>query len=201
MATTACEKSLVDFFNSVIECINNTCGMVRVGRRWTTDSAMCPLNGGNAVRKPDMSWWLAPGSKFDWRHLATFAEVKNHRGKDKEKSSYIDGSLSTCGYDINDKPCDFMCILIGITSASNKTLSFNTLITWEQQPYNSKTVGMKMLDIWEGNTKFTIELDRVLFISDNLFGQGTTFWGGIIGDKQSVTGEQVAVKDLWIDPL
>ncbi|KAI6016544.1 hypothetical protein EDC04DRAFT_2608378 [Pisolithus marmoratus] len=127
------KNSLADFFNSVIECINNACGMVRVGRKWTTDSATHPLNGGNVVRKPDMACWLASGSEFDWRHLATFAEVKNCRGKDKEKSSYIETA-----------------------------------------------VGMKTLDIQVGNTKFTVKLNRVLFISDNLFGRGTTVWGGII---------------------
>ncbi|KAI5996699.1 hypothetical protein EDD15DRAFT_2364795 [Pisolithus albus] len=155
MATMACEKSLADFFNNVIECINNACGMVRAGRKWTTDSATHPLNGDDVVRRPDMSCWLAPGSEFDWRHLVTFAEVKEGL---KEKSSYIEiaskascllyaqdghhatlcfrilgssirltifncgGSLSTCSYDINGQPHDFMCTLIGITSASNETL-------------------------------------------------------------------------------
>ncbi|KAI5985786.1 hypothetical protein EDD15DRAFT_2373882 [Pisolithus albus] len=129
------EKSLADFFNNVIECVNNTCGMVRAG-----------------------------------------------------------------SYDINGQPHDFVHILIGITSASNETLGFDTLIAWERQ-FNGKTVGMKTLDIWERNTKFTVELDRVLFISDNLFGRGTTVWGGIIRDKRSETGGQVAVKDSRIDPL
>ncbi|KAI5983250.1 hypothetical protein EDD15DRAFT_2179369 [Pisolithus albus] len=183
-----------------------------------------------------MSCWLAPGSEFDWRHLATFAEVKNRGGKDKEKSSYIEiagkascllyaqdgrhaapcfrilgssirltifdrgGSLSTCGYDINGQPYDFVRILIGVTSASNETLGFDTSIAWERQ-FNGKTVGVKTLDIRERDTKFTVELDRVLFISDNLFGRGTMVWGGIIRDKRSETGGQVAVKDSWIDPL
>lgn len=51
---------------------------------------MQPLNGANVARKPDLSCWLAPGSKFDWRHLATFAEVENQDGKDNKKSSYIE---------------------------------------------------------------------------------------------------------------
>ncbi|KAI5986992.1 hypothetical protein EDC04DRAFT_2614943 [Pisolithus marmoratus] len=133
-ATTACENSLVDFFNSVIECVNNACGTVRAGRKWTVDSAMHPLNGGDAVRKPDMAFWLASGSEFNWRHLTTFAKVKNCRGKDKEKSSYLETA-------------DFVRILISITSTSNETLSFDTSITWEQQPCNNRTVGMKTLDI------------------------------------------------------
>ena len=58
---------------------------------------MQPLNGANVARKPDLSCWLAPGSKFNWRHLATFAEVKNRDGKDNEKSSYIEtASKASC---------------------------------------------------------------------------------------------------------
>ena len=61
---------------------------------------MQPLNEANAIRKPDLSCWLAPDSKFNWRHLASFAEVKNHDRKDNEKSSYIEtaGKMSCLLY-------------------------------------------------------------------------------------------------------
>lgn len=58
-------------------------------RDWDGRSATCPLNGGDAMRKPDVSCWFS-NSQFDWRHLATFAEVKNHGGKANEKLSYIE---------------------------------------------------------------------------------------------------------------
>jgi len=41
------------------------------------------------MRKPDISCWF-PKHQFDWRHLATFAEVKNHGSKANEKLSYIE---------------------------------------------------------------------------------------------------------------
>ncbi|KAI6000082.1 hypothetical protein EDD15DRAFT_2362646 [Pisolithus albus] len=205
-ATTACKKSLADFFNDVIECVNNACGTVRAGRKWTADSATRPLNGGDAVRKPDMSCWLTPGSEFDWRHLATFAKVKNRGGKDKEKSSYIEiaGKASCLLYTqdgCHAAPCFHILgssihLTIFDRGGSLSTCSYDI----NGQPYDF-TVGVKTLDIRERDTKFTVELDRVLFISDNLFGRGTTVWGGIIRDKRSETGGQVAVKDSWIDPL
>ncbi|KAI5997072.1 hypothetical protein EDD15DRAFT_2364534 [Pisolithus albus] len=184
-----------------------------------------------------MSCWLAPGSEFDWRHLAAFAEVKNRGGKANEKSSYIEtagkascllyaqdgrhvalcfrilgssihltifdrgGSLSTCGYDINSEPRDFVRILIGVTSAPHEILGFDMSIAWEQQQRNGKTVGVKALNVRADDTELSIELDRVLFISDNLFGRGTTVWGGMIRGMQTKTREPVVVKDSWIDPL
>ncbi|KAI6041979.1 hypothetical protein EDC04DRAFT_2892493 [Pisolithus marmoratus] len=172
-AITGCENSLADFFNSVIRCISLACGMVRPGRTWTADSTTCPLAGGGMVRKPDMACWLAPGSEFDWRHLATFTEVKNCGGTDKEKLSFIetagkascllyaqDRSLSTCGYDINVQPCDFVHILIGITTASNEVLGFDTSIAWEWQQHNGEAVGIKSLDIHVGSIDLAIELNR-----------------------------------------
>ena len=44
---------------------------------------------GDATRKPDISCWF-PKHQFDWRHLATFAEVKNRGSKANEKLSYIE---------------------------------------------------------------------------------------------------------------
>ena len=203
-------------------------------RKWGADSATQPLNGAHAVRKPDLSCWLAPDSKFDWRHLATFAEVKNRDGKDNEKSSYIEtagkmscllyaqdgrhsapcirilgsriyltifdrgGSLSTCGYDIHRFPHDFLRILIGVTSASLHVLGFDVLIDWRQtfrdgdrSPVDVKEIKIQVDPI----TQYIIKLTKVLFISDNLFGRGTTVWGGV-----TEIGE-VVVKDSWIDPL
>ncbi|KAI6041970.1 hypothetical protein EDC04DRAFT_2601275 [Pisolithus marmoratus] len=177
-AITGYENSLADFFNSVIRCISLACGTVRPGRTWTADLAMCPLAGGGAVRKPDMACWLAPGNKFDWRHLATFTELQHQ-----------------C------PTCDFVHILIGVTTASNEILGFNTSIAWEWQQCNSKAVGVKSLDIHAGSIDLAIELNRVLFISNNLFGQGTTVWGGMIRNMQAKTREPVVMKDLWIDPL
>ncbi|KAI6109303.1 hypothetical protein EDD16DRAFT_1522535 [Pisolithus croceorrhizus] len=206
----------------VIKCISEVCGTVKPARRWTGDLSTCPLKGGDVGRKPDMSCWLAPGSEFDWRHLATFAKVKNCGGKANEKSSYTEtaapcfcilgssihsmifdhgGSLSTCSYDINSKLLDFMCILISITSAPHEILGFDASTTWEWQQCNGKTVGVKALNVWEDNTELSIELDRVLFISDNLFSRGTMVWGGMIRGMQARTREPVVMKDSWIDPL
>jgi len=41
------------------------------------------------MRKPDISCWF-PKHQFDWRHLATFAEVKNRGSKANEKLLYIE---------------------------------------------------------------------------------------------------------------
>ncbi|KAI6010586.1 hypothetical protein EDC04DRAFT_2610107 [Pisolithus marmoratus] len=163
-AMTGCKNSLADFFNSVTGCISLACGTVRPGRTWTADLAMCPLAGGGAVRKPDMACWLALGSKFDCRHLATFAEVKNCGGKDKEKLSFIETAgimlLHAPGYDINVQPCNFVHILIGVTTTSYEILSFNTLIAWEWQQCNSEAVGIKLLDIHAGGIDLAIKLNR-----------------------------------------
>lgn len=59
-------------------------------RTWDAKSATHPLNGGDAARSPSLSCWIAPGSRFEWGHLATFAEVKMQGGKDNEKLSYIE---------------------------------------------------------------------------------------------------------------
>lgn len=192
------------------------------------------------MRKPDMSCWLATGSQFDWRHLATFAEVKNRRGKDNKKLLYIelagkascllyaqDGchtapclrilgsqiyltvfdcgrSLSTCGYNINHCPHEFLHILISVTSTPHNILGFDISINWgERNCQDGKLVGVKELKIEMDTTTYTIELKRVLFISDNLFGRGTTVWEGMmkVRGTSGMQARQVAVKDSWIDPL
>ncbi|KIM57137.1 hypothetical protein SCLCIDRAFT_29083 [Scleroderma citrinum Foug A] len=235
-APTAHETSLALFFNSVIEAVNKASSTVTV-RMWTTDSATHPLNGGDAMRKPNLSCWLSTGSQFDWRHLASFAEVKNHGGKDNEKSSYIetarkascllyaqDGqhatpcirilgpeiyltifdrsrSVSTHGYDINHCPHEFLCILIGITSAPNNILGFNISINWRWKQCDGKLVDLKELKIETGTTTYTIELMKILFILDNLCGRGMAVWEGVMTEKGTMQLRQVVVKDLWIDLL
>ncbi|KAI6104981.1 hypothetical protein EDD16DRAFT_1714339 [Pisolithus croceorrhizus] len=239
MKPTACEGLLVSFLNLVVGTVNQACVMVSV-RVWSADLATHPLSGGNAMRKPDLSCWLAPGSKFDWRHLATFAEVKNHMGRDDERSLYIEmagkvscllyaqdghhaapclcilgsliypmvfdhgGSLSTCGYDINHNPCEFLCILIGVTSTPCNILRFNTSINWGKRSCkDGEVVDMKELKIEMDATTCTIELKRLLFISDNLFGQGTMVWEGMMRVRGTggMQPRKVAMKDLWIDSL
>jgi len=107
------------------------------------------------------------------------------------------GSLSTCSYDIHHSPHNFLRIHIGVTSGSLHTLGFNVSINWRQKPGDGEPVDLKkeikiQVDL---TTQFTIELTKVLFISNNLFGRGTTVWGGVME-----IGE-VVVKDSWIDPL
>ncbi|KAL4071214.1 hypothetical protein V8B97DRAFT_1871452, partial [Scleroderma yunnanense] len=62
---------------------------------------------------------------------------------------------------------------------------------------------VKELKIKMDATIYTIELTRVLFISDNLFSQGTMVWEGMMKERgtSSMQTKQVAMKDLWIDPL
>ncbi|KAI5994537.1 hypothetical protein EDC04DRAFT_2910536 [Pisolithus marmoratus] len=235
---TACKGLLTSFFNLVIAIVNQH--IPTVYRVWSADSATCPLSGGNAMRKPNLFCWLNAGSKFDWRHLATFAKVKNHTGKDNEKSSYIEmagkascllyaqdschaapclhilgsqiyltvfdqgGSLSTCGYDIHCYPCKFLHILIGVMSAPHNILGFDISINWGKRSCpDGKVVDVKELKIEMDPTTCTIELTRVLFISDNLFGRGTTVWEGMMKARgtSGMQARKVAVKDLWIDPL
>ncbi|KAI6107692.1 hypothetical protein EV401DRAFT_2077013 [Pisolithus croceorrhizus] len=236
---TACEGLLVTFFNLVVGTINQACVMVSV-RVWSTDSASCPLSGGNVMRKLDLSCWLTPGSKFDWRHLTTFAEVKNHIGKDNKRSSYIEmaskvscllyaqdghhatpclhilgsqiylmvfdcgGSLSTCGYDINHNPREFLHILISVMSTPHNILRFDTSINWGKRSCeDGKVVDMKELKIEMDTSTCTIELKRLLFISDNLFSQGTMVWEGMMRARGTggMQARKVAMKDSWIDPL
>ncbi|KAI5990602.1 hypothetical protein EDD15DRAFT_2369663 [Pisolithus albus] len=197
---TAREGLLAAFFNLVVGAVNQACAMVSI-RVWSADSATRPLSGGDAMRKPDLSCWLAPGSKFDWRHLATFAEVKNCTGKDNERSS---GSFSTCGYDINHNPREFLRILIGVTSAPRNILGFDTSISWGKRSCeDGKVVDMKELKIEMDAATCTIELKRLLFISDNLFGRGTTVWEGMMRARGTggMQARKVAMKDSWIDPL
>ena len=108
------------------------------------------------------------------------------------------GSLSTCGYDIHRFPHDFLRILIGITSASLHILRFNVSIDWRQTFHDGdrSSVDVKEIKIQvDPITQYIIKLTKVLFISDNLFGRGTTAWGGVME-----IGE-VVVKDSWIDPV
>ncbi|KAF8833219.1 hypothetical protein BDN67DRAFT_1017805 [Paxillus ammoniavirescens] len=58
-------------------------------RTWSADSSTTPLKGDDASWKPDLIS-LLPGGKADWRHLATFGEVKNRSGPDTQKASYIE---------------------------------------------------------------------------------------------------------------
>ncbi|KAI6010125.1 hypothetical protein EDC04DRAFT_2906180 [Pisolithus marmoratus] len=236
---TAHEGLLASFFNLVIAIVNQACVMATI-RVWSADSATCPLSGGDAMRKPDLSCWLDAGSKFDWRHLTTFAKVKNCMGKDNEKSSYIEmagkascllyaqdschaapclhilgsqiylmvfdwgTSLSTCGYDMHHYPCEFLCILIGVMSAPCNILRFDISINWGKRSCpDGKVVDVKELKIEMDATTCTIELTRVLFISDNLFSWGTTVWEGMMKARgtSGMQARKVAVKDSWIDPL
>ncbi|KIM68330.1 hypothetical protein SCLCIDRAFT_20694 [Scleroderma citrinum Foug A] len=208
-APTARKTSLALFFNTVIKAVNNATSTVTV-RTWTTDSTTHPLGGGDVTRKPDLSCWLSPGGEFDWRHLASFAEVKNHSGKDNEKSSYIETarkascllrSVSTCGYDINRCPHEFLHILIGITSAPNNILGFNISINWFLMEHDGKVVHVKELKIKKGTTTYMVKLTKILFILDNLCGRGTTVWEGVMTEEGTMQLRQVVVKDLWIDPL
>ncbi|KAF9230846.1 hypothetical protein BU15DRAFT_83115 [Melanogaster broomeanus] len=82
------EKPLANFFNLVLCQVKQADDAVEY-REWTAESSTTPLKGGDASRKPDLICML-PGRSLDWRHLATFGEVKNHDGSDTEKASYIE---------------------------------------------------------------------------------------------------------------
>ena len=167
---------------------------------------------GDATRKPDVSCWFNK-SQFDWRHLTTFAEVKNCGGKANEKSSYIetagkascllyaqDGhhavpcirilssriyfkifdcgrSLSTCSYDINCFPWEFLHILIGVSCAPNNTLRFDMSILW-WEGCDGQPPSLKELKFMKDNITYIVKLTKVLFISDNINGWGTMVWQG-----------------------
>ncbi|KAI6039187.1 hypothetical protein EDC04DRAFT_2523982, partial [Pisolithus marmoratus] len=114
------------------------------------------------------------------------------------------GSLSTCGYDIHCYPCEFLCILIGVMSAPRNILGFDISINWGKRSCpDGKVVDVKELKIEMDATTCTIELTRVLFISDNLFGRGTMVWEGMMKARgtSGMQARKVAVKDSWIDPL
>jgi len=73
---------------------------------------MHPLKGSDATRKPDISCWF-PGSEFDWRHIATFAEVKNCTGMPNERSSYIEAAgKASCMLYAQDSHHAALCIHI-----------------------------------------------------------------------------------------
>ena len=127
------------------------------------------------------------------------------------------GSLSTAGFDIHCHPDVFLRILIGVSSGPLSTLGFDTSIQWRTVCRDEKQHNVKQVVIARnGQPPCTIELTRVLFISDNLHGRGTTVWEGVLLEPLAFTGEggeqkrskptagqeeTVIVKDSWIDPL
>ena len=114
------------------------------------------------------------------------------------------GSLSTCGYHINHCPHQFLRILIGVTSTPRNILGFDISINWgKRKSPDGKVAGVKELKIKMDTSTYTVELRRLLFISDNLFSRGTTVWEGMMKMRgtSSMQTRQVAVKDSWIDPL
>jgi len=64
-------------------------------------------------------------------------------------------------------------------------------------------VDIKELKFKKDGITYTIELTKLLFISDNLNGRGTMVWQGMRVTRRNKSSKQVAVtmKDLWIDPL
>jgi len=64
-------------------------------------------------------------------------------------------------------------------------------------------VDIKELKFKKDSITYTIELTKLLFISDNLNGRGTMVWQGTRVTRQNRSSKQVAVamKDSWIDPL
>ena len=114
------------------------------------------------------------------------------------------GSLSTCGYHINHCPHQFLRILISVTSTPRNILGSNISINWRKRKNpDGKVAGVKELKIKMDTSTYTVELRRLLFISDDLFSRGTTVWEGMMKMRgtSSMQTRQVAVKDSWIDPL
>ena len=127
------------------------------------------------------------------------------------------GSLSTAGFDIHRHPDVFLHILISVSSGPLSTLGFDTSIQWRTVCCDGKQHNVKQVVITRnGQPSCMIELTRVLFISDNLHGRGTTVWEGVLLEPLASTGEggeqkrsklkagqeeTVVVKDSWIDPL
>ena len=125
------------------------------------------------------------------------------------------GSLSTAGFDIHSHPEVFLRILIGVSAAPLSTLGFDASIKWRTIFRDGRRHNIKQVDIERnGCPPCTIELTKVLFISDNLHGRGTTVWEGellkpVSTDKDKATrvpkkskqSETVAMKDSWINPL
>ncbi|KIM55158.1 hypothetical protein SCLCIDRAFT_135289 [Scleroderma citrinum Foug A] len=114
-ASTKHEVPLSLFFNEVLECAKQAFLVSLIYyRKWDGSSSTCPLKGGDATRKPDISCWF-PGSEFDWRHIAMFAEVKNHAGKPNEKTLYIEvaGKASCLLYAQGGRHATFCIHILG----------------------------------------------------------------------------------------
>ena len=123
------------------------------------------------------------------------------------------GSLSTTGFNIHTKPDVLLRILVGVSAGTLNTLGFDTSIEWYTIFQDGNQEDIKQVTIERnGQPSFTIELTRVLFISDNLHGRGTTVWEGMVlkpgtpGKPAEMTEKarrsgRVVVKDSWIDPL
>jgi len=108
------------------------------------------------------------------------------------------GSLSTTGFNIHLCPHSFLHILIGVSCATLDTLRFNTSIRWREDEHNGNVVQLKELEFVKDNTTYTIELTKVLFISDNLHGWGTMVWKGIkTMKKQWGKGKVRKCQRLW----
>ncbi|KAF9228180.1 hypothetical protein BS17DRAFT_850230 [Gyrodon lividus] len=110
----------------------------------------------------------------------------------------------------------FLCILIGVSASTLLTLGFDASIEWTEVVRDDEQVQIKWLSIHPNGTSCMIELTRLLFISDNLLGRGTTVWQGEMDVPASLVSvmhldtrraaagglkADVAVMDSWIDPL
>ena len=108
------------------------------------------------------------------------------------------GSLSTAAFNIHRHPEVFLRILIGVSARPLSTLGFDTSIQWRTVCCDGKQHNVKQITIARnGQPPCTIELKKVLFISDNPHGRGTTVWEGelldILGESADKYCEETPV--------
>ena len=105
------------------------------------------------------------------------------------------GSLLTMPIDINKYPDEFLWILIGLSCAPLCDIGFNETVILHAD-------GKKcVLVAWTGALVGSeVVVDNLLFISDMLYGHGTTIWGAQMYSPDKPP-RQIVVKDSWINPL
>ena len=94
------------------------------------------------------------------------------------------GSISTAAFNIHENPEVFLCILLGVSTASMANIGFDETVFWDGCEKKRALVAWKAS---EGDDKDNplLFLEQLIFISDGLHGRGTMVWATLIKDPMS----------------
>ena len=94
------------------------------------------------------------------------------------------GSVSTAAFNIHENPEVFLCILLGVSTASMADIGFDEMVFWDGCEKKRALVAWKAS---KGDDKDNplLFLEQLIFISDALHGRGTMVWAALMKDPTS----------------